>query len=565
MADAGFAFDNDRLALRSTGALAGVMAEIDALEARLQAAPDWRPAAALRAELTWARGQLAQLANAWGSKLVVALVGPSGAGKSTLLNALAGRAISPVGLQRPTTRHIVAYVADRADIAGLEPRWGDTPVEVQVAPGAPSLAHLVLVDAPDTNTTPEGLAALARVLETADIVLAVFAAHNPRLHDNIAFLAPFVRRLPTASVVPVVNMVDRAPLQELEGEVLPDLAAALRREWHLEPERIYLVSARASLGDATYPVDEQPLHDVNEFGCLRAHLFEALNRASQVVDRRVARARRLSQLLQDDLDEALDTHRQALVEARAASDRFGQALSSALRGRLLEQHRELRGLDLHAALYSRMSARWWGPIGWVLAVWGLLVRATAWLSHLGARRSRAEAHQGELALDLSALFQAVEQAFARGWPPVADSLDRAAFAGPREPNRARDQLDEARETLASEAAPATEHALDESARRLAHPLLQIALNGPVLALLGWTGYQAVASFIAGQYLPQDYFQNAGVAILSVWAACFILLQVVVSLAVRNGVRRRIARGLAEIALQPAEGGYQAQIDALLNT
>ncbi|NLX36853.1 MAG: ATP-binding cassette domain-containing protein, partial [Chloroflexi bacterium] len=81
--------DHDRLALRSTGALAGMTAELALLQSRLASASDWRPAKPLLAEIAWVQQQFEQMTASWSSKLVVALVGPSGAGKSTLLNALA--------------------------------------------------------------------------------------------------------------------------------------------------------------------------------------------------------------------------------------------------------------------------------------------------------------------------------------------------------------------------------------------------------------------------------------------------------------------------------------------
>jgi energy-coupling factor transporter ATP-binding protein EcfA2 len=557
--------DGDRLALQSAGALAEIVSELDALQVRLASLSDWQPAVRLQAELAWARAQIERLAAAWGSKLVVVLAGPSGAGKSTLLNALAGREVSPTGLARPTTRGIVAYVAHEADVQGLRARWGQTDVSVQAEPEALGLAHLVLVDAPDTNTTTGGLAALARVLDSADVLVAVFSAHNPRLHDNLAFLAPYVRQMPPASVAPVINMVDRAPLDELRATVAPDLAAALAREWGLEAPRIYLVSARASLPNAAFAADEAPLHALNEFDALRAWLFESLNRASQVVDRRLARARRLVELVQGDLQAAATARRAPLQEAQRLLERFGQAVAAALTEALRQRAGSLRGLDLHAALYGRLTARWWGPLGWVVAVWGALVRAAAWVSRLGARGRLSLAGGGdvELALDLGSLDETLESAYAERWPPVADALAAAGFEGLRERRRWLVEAQAARERLQQQSAQAIGRALDDSARRLAHPLLQLLFNAPVLGLLGWTGYRAVAAFVTGQFLPSAYFQNAGVALLSVWAGCFVLLQVLVSLTVRWGLRRRTARALADAASWRLADELQAQLDLLL--
>lgn len=556
--------DSDRLALRSAGALAAVYTELAALQARLAALRDWQPAASLAAEADWVRQQLDQMAATWSNKLVVALAGPSGAGKSTLLNALAGHEISPTGLERPTTRSLIAYVADEADIAALRARWGQADIQVRLAPAAPALQYLVLVDAPDTNTTPVGLAALGRVLDTADVVITVFAAQNPRLHDNIQFLAPYIRRLPPESVVPVVNMVDRAPLAALQEQVLPDLRQALAADWNLHPEHIYLVSAKASLPDASFAPDEQPLHTLNEFDALRQFLFEALNRASQVVDRRLARAQHLLALVNQDLAAAIAEHRPAIESARDQLRHANQAMANALQEKLQRRASELRGLDLHAALYGQLASRWWGPVGWVVALWSLIVRAVAWLSHLGQHHRPLSGDSATaLLLDVSDLDETLAALYAEYWPPVADVLSAAGFGRLREPQRRQAEVQHTREQLQAHSTIAVSEALEQSARRLAHPLLQVALNGPVLGLLGWVGYQTVAAFVSGDYLPAEYFQNAGTALLALWAAGFVLLQVIVSLAVRSGVKRRAARALASTATEQLGRDLLAQLAILL--
>ena len=50
--------------------------------------------------------------------LLVLLLGPTGAGKSTLFNTIAGRAASPTGVLRPTTR-IAVVLANPDDAAAL--------------------------------------------------------------------------------------------------------------------------------------------------------------------------------------------------------------------------------------------------------------------------------------------------------------------------------------------------------------------------------------------------------------------------------------------------------------
>jgi hypothetical protein len=199
----------EKAALARVATLARLDSELDGLEQLLGRLPLWEPARELQAEVDWVRGQLERLAEAWERRLVVAIVGPSGAGKSTLLNALAGRALSSVGLERPTTRQVVAFVSSDDDARWLERTLGEEHVRVTVARDAPGLEHLILLDTPDTNTVSENQALLERTLEHVDLVLAVFDAGNPQLLDNLAFLAPTMRRLPPDAIVPLLNRVDR--------------------------------------------------------------------------------------------------------------------------------------------------------------------------------------------------------------------------------------------------------------------------------------------------------------------------------------------------------------------
>lgn len=559
MSDSFLAPDPDRLAMRSVGALAAVTAQLDAIAARLVQTPDWTPAAPLTAQLDWVRSQVDQMGASWGSKLVVAIVGPSGAGKSTLLNALAGREISPTGLNRPTTRQVVAYAAQEADLAGLLPRWGEDAAQVEIEPNAPSLEYLLLVDSPDTNTTHENQALLRRVLETADVVLAVFPAQNPRLHDNIRFLAPYLRRIPAESVTPVINMVDRVALNELNEDVAPDLRGAIAREWGHQPEHVYLVSARASLPGRTAIPDEAPLHDTNEFPALQRMLFESLNRASQVVDRRLARADHLLAMLEADVEAAIRQHADALDTADAALGELDTHVVGLLRGILSRRGRGLRGIDLHAALYGRLASRWWGLVGWLVGLWGLLVRSAAWVAGLGrGGRDRAAA-----SIDLSEVSTALDGLYAERWPTVADALLRAGFStAVRDPDRWREQSARTRDRLVALGQRVLDEAVERSARRLSSVIVQVLFNAPPLALLGWIGYETVLGFISGSYLSGEYFENAGMALLAVWAFCFVLLQIVISLAVRLGLQRRAARALADAASWTLAADIQAQLDAL---
>ena len=545
------AWDRDALELQSIGALAALEAELDDLAAPLEALPDWRPAKALLEQAAWLRHKLDDLAAAWHTRLVVAIVGPSGAGKSTLLNALAGAQLSATGLTRPTTRQVVAYASDDAAAAPLRRALEGDALVVETSARAAALTYLTLLDTPDTNTIPENQTLLARALELADVILAVFPAQNPRLHDNLSFLRPFVERLPAASIVPILNMVDRVPPSELD-EVEADFRRALETEWELVPERVYLLSAKRSASTrALFAPDEAPINPRNDYSSLEAFIYSALNRASQLADRRAAHGQRLMALYREQVARALDDTALARRAAGESIQALERRVEGALEHTVATAFTQVRGLDLSTAVYGLLAPRWWGPVGWLVGLWALLLRIASFVSRPGARRptilgqglpeasgegvvaSMAEIRSGEL-----------EHVLASAWPPLADQLVAAGFApSVRAMGAWQDRLTQAVEALGDQVAALYRQRLERLASRLTAAPVQFLLNLPVLAMLVWVGADAVLAFVQRRALPATHLQTGGVALAALWALGYVLLQVCVSLGLR---RLRRAKGLGEL-------------------
>lgn len=152
--------------------------------------------------------------------LVVVLLGPTGAGKSSLMNALAGHAVSPSGVLRPTTR-VAIVVATDADAALLAagPLGGIAATCRFVTEGArPGVA---LVDAPDIDSVERANRALADALvEAAD--LCVFVTTASRYADRVPW---DVLGRAKARGLPLLLFVNRLPPNESERhEVLEDAA-----------------------------------------------------------------------------------------------------------------------------------------------------------------------------------------------------------------------------------------------------------------------------------------------------------------------------------------------------
>lgn len=187
-------------------------------EARLELEPS-TPAARTRATQLrdHATGHLRVRAAGLDAPLVVLLLGPTGAGKSSLFNALAGRAASPTGVLRPTTRTavVLAHGDDLAilrtgALAGLGSDRLDGVADPALTPG------LALVDAPDVDSIEHANRELAdQLVEAAD--LAIFVTTATRYADRVPWTV--LARVRERGL-PIVVVVNRLPPSEADRAVV---------------------------------------------------------------------------------------------------------------------------------------------------------------------------------------------------------------------------------------------------------------------------------------------------------------------------------------------------------
>ena len=153
--------------------------------------------------------------------LLVLLVGPTGAGKSTLFNTLAGRAASPTGVLRPTTRTAVVLVHPddkEALLAGTLSRIDHG--RLRIIEDAAMAAGLALVDAPDVDSIEHANRDLAdQLVEAADLCLFVTTA--TRYADRVPWTVLGRVRERGLPLQVVVNRMppDRADQLELLADV----------------------------------------------------------------------------------------------------------------------------------------------------------------------------------------------------------------------------------------------------------------------------------------------------------------------------------------------------------
>src|SRR6476469_5918186 len=121
---------------------------------RLASGPRSDPARARARQLAdHLRGHLRVRAASLDAPLIVLLVGPTGAGKSTIFNTLAGRAASPTGVLRPTTRTAVVLVHPDDRQALVEGAFaGMAPNQLRFVEDDAIERGLAVVDAPDIDS-----------------------------------------------------------------------------------------------------------------------------------------------------------------------------------------------------------------------------------------------------------------------------------------------------------------------------------------------------------------------------------------------------------------------------
>jgi len=531
--------------LRGINHLAETSADLNELQCALKEARAWKPAAGLLAEVAWAQDKVAQLGASWGHKLIVALVGPSGAGKSTLLNALAGKELSASGIERPTTRQIVVYVRAIEDADDLVQHCGSAQVQVVTDYEAAGLEHLVLVDSPDTNTIPENQALLRCVLERADLLITMFPALNPKLGDNVSFLRPYVAMLPSDAIIPVLNWVDRVPRGELEEVIVPDFKRWIAQEWGLQTPP-FLVSAKSSVPGVRFMHDEQPLHNINQIDELRSFIFGSLDRAEQLSDRRLERANHILQLVRSDIHRALAEQAPQRAAARQLLNEIGSEATRSLTQAPLSASLTAQ---MNSNLYTDLGQCWWGPVGWLIVVWSLILKLAGAVSQL-FRRNRltlplraTQTEQDSLiaaSRELAGWASRIEQLHADRWPPAISALRAAGFNNELlKPDVWDTWVSRRSQQLTEQWGMAYRECIERAAEQLSFWLVQLVFNLPVVAVLGWLAYQTVNGFIQQQYFTLDYFRHSGITALLVWLGSFILLQIVVTIVVRGAMKKAL--------------------------
>jgi GTPase SAR1 family protein len=538
-------------ALKALGKIEGFKNDLNMLRSTLADLSLWLPATPLTKQCDEAIRMIDGIAERFERKLVVTIVGPCGAGKSSLLNALAGiDDLSPAGHQRPTTGHVIVFSSEARDAGQLVANLGSDSVEVKSSPVAALLQNVLIIDTPDTDSmayrkhAPLVREAIAR----SDMLICVFDSENPKRKDHVDFLAPFIRKFNGESLVSVINKCDRQDETELKNRILPDFSAYIQAAWQTSVDRTLCVSARRHLKDPQWDQTAGPKHDFDQFEELQHLIFDNINRAGYVIDRRLENARSLRDFIFDEVGREVADYSTSLVTAKqkireAERKSFLEAVSAMKNN----DSRQLFGIGL--MVYQKLAQRWVGPMGWMIAIWArLLIFGTgmaalfrfgrpvtqimgmisAWRHFKESKSAIVDARNDER---VGAGLRTYRLNTMSNWPDIAESLIGGGFNGAV--RRVEDALP-AGETLSEKLAGiwsgTLESEIERVSRRLSGLLLQIVFNLPAFGILGYSGWITVKGFLRGEYLAGAFFLHAFWSIGIILLLSFFIFQACVRLA-----------------------------------
>jgi len=537
--------------LKALGKIEGFKNDLNMLRSTLTDLSLWLPAIPLTKQCDEAIRMVDGIAERFERKLVVTIIGPCGAGKSTLLNALAGvDDLSPAGHQRPTTNHVIVFSSDTRDAAQLVANLGTNSVEVKSSPAAALLEHVLIIDTPDTDSmayrkhSPLVREAIAR----SDMLLCVFDSENPKRKDHVDFLAPFIRKFNGESLVSVISKCDRQDETELKNRILPDFSAYIQAAWQTSVDGTLCVSARRHLKDPQWDRTAGPKHDFDQFKELQNLIFDNINRAGYVVDRRLENARNLRDFIFDEIGQEVSGYSTSLVTAKqkireAEKKSFLEAVSAMKN----DDSRQLFGVGL--MVYQKLAQRWVGPMGWMIAIWArLLIFGTgmaalfrfgrpvtqimgmisAWRHFKESKSATAEVRNDER---VGAGLRTYRLTTMSNWPDIAESLIGGGFnSAVRRVEDALPAGETVSEKLAGIWSGTLESEIERTARRLSGVLLQFVFNLPAIGILGYSGWITVKGFLWGEYLAGAFFLHALWSIGIILLLSFFMFQACVRLA-----------------------------------
>jgi len=560
--------ENDPASIRAKGEIAAGKRDVQHTLDFLSSAPLWRPSAALIRECREVLDLIDDQEKRFERKLLIAVIGPGGSGKSTLANALAGMDdLSPSSTRRPTTTGIVLVCRSTEDAAHLVPDFRPDDLSLVVEPQAFRTDRFILMDTPDIDSTQQKAhrPLVYQAIERADVLICLFNAENPKTRDHVDFFKPFVRRFHGESLIGVLNKCDRLDENELKEFILPDFEQYIAKAWERPLQALFCISAKRHLASPDWDDHAEPKHDFDQFSELEQAVAEVYSSSGATVQRRVKNTRQLKHFVQTEVSNALKGHKNHLLTAASRMrDVEKDALKEAFNIMKNRGAGQVAGVNVH--LYQKMAQRWFGPVGWLIAIWArILIFGTGLMALLRFgnpvrqimgivsslrhfKDSEASVASLESSEQLDIAIQTYRTTILTAWPEIADSLVKGGFDGSVRRSDTglsnRLELNDALSVMWQDSLTAS---IEKAARRFSGGWLQLLLNLPTIGILGHTAWLTARHYFAADYLSTDFFVHALFTVGIVMFLSFFLIQG--CLRIFYGPERIIAKAFEQIKMK----------------
>lgn len=574
--------------IKVLGKIAACKDEVQGLTTLLEETSLWRPGSSLKKECREILDLMDDHERRFERKLMVAIIGPGGSGKSTLVNSLAGiDGLSDAGTRRPTTTKVVLVCRSPRDAAFLDPLFSPEDLRVVAESGAFQMDHLLLVDTPDIDSTHQAAhrPLVKRIIEVADVLMCVFNSENPKTRDQVDFFHPYVQRFHGESLMGILNKCDRVDERELKEVILPDFKQHITNAWERPMASFFCISARRHLEHPNWDLNAGPKHDFDQYGELKDLLTGGYKLPGAIADRRLKNVQELRNFAQSEVQEAIEQCRAPLV---AASERMRDVEKTALKEAFETLKNEGTGqvLGVNVLLYQKLAQQWFGPVGWLIAIWArILIFGTGLMALfrfgnpvrqimgiISSLRHFKEAEvsiaAGEKGEQLGAAMRKYRVAVLKEWHEIADMLVQGGFEeSVRQPDTGMSDQHELNEALSTVWQESLGLTIEKTGRQFSAMWLQILFNIPTIGILAHIAWLTVKHYFAQDYLASDFFMHAFLTAGIVMFLSFFLFQA--CLRIVAGPERIITRAFERIniRLDPLQrmsiGPVFKQLDKLL--
>lgn len=575
--------------IKAEGVIEGYKNEIKGIRKSLDIASMWKPGAVLKKQCDESLDIIENLQERMDKKLVATIIGPSGSGKSTLLNALSGMDdLSPSGIERPTTRQVIALCRQKKDSGQLAREIGEQNISITSNSRAKIPDNVILVDTPDTDSTQKTrhIPVIEKVVALSDILICVFNAENPKRKDHTDFMAPLVARFGGESLLVAINRCDRLSESELKDTIIPDFKGYIKDAWGTVPSHILAISGKRHLKHPKWDPKAEPRHDLDQFNILKKHVFDIFNTPGFTQDTRLENARQINEFILSETIREVEMDKENLkVSLSLINKAENSAMKTAMSAMKRDESMLHQGVDVQ--LYQNMSQKWVGPVGWLVAMWArILVFGTGLISLfrfgnpfrqvLGAvstvkrfRESREAVKDAQTGKGVDMALSQYNNILMRNWPDIAGVLVTCRFdAGVKEVEAVIREQKDLGLMLSQIWSEALYGEVELAGKRLSNPFLQFIFNMPVIVIMGYAGWLTTSNFFTGNVLPSNFFLHAFWTIALVLFLCFFIFQVLVRLMAGRG--KLVARAFESLGdqtknLRPLSKSMAAQqIKALLD-